>query len=92
LSSQFEAYHFVGENDVYSQFLAYARATCLEPVRQAFLKIRGNEDEHQKMAYEELVKLVGSEAQARMLIRRVRLTRLYEAWGRLSKSIRASSP
>ena len=83
----FEAYHFVGELDVYEEFWSYAGAAPVERVRETFLQIRGDEEEHQKLAYRELIKLAGSEAGARKLIRRVRRTRAWEAWVRFGKGI-----
>lgn len=84
---EFEAFHFVGETEVYDQFYAYASAAHRPIVRDMFLKIRGDEEEHQKLAYRELTKLAGSEKGARKLIARVRRRRLYESWMRFSKGI-----
>lgn len=84
---EFEAFHFVGETEVYDQFYAYAKAAHRPTVREMFLQIRGDEEEHQKLAYRELVKLSGSEKAAGKLIRRVRRRRLYEAWMRFSTAL-----
>jgi hypothetical protein len=84
---EFEAFHFVGEAEVYDQFYAYASAAHRPIVREMFMRIRGDEEEHQKLAYRELTRLCGSEGGARRMIRRVRRQRLYEAWVRLSKAM-----
>jgi hypothetical protein len=84
---EFEAFHFVGETEVYEQFLSYAFAAHRDRVRETFLAIRGDEEEHQKLAYRELTRLAGSERGARRLIRRVRLKRLYASWLRISEGI-----
>jgi hypothetical protein len=85
--AQFEAYHFVGEVDVYEQFLSYAAAAHLEDIRTTFLEIRGDEAEHQKLAYDQLVKMVGSEKKVHRMIRNVRLTRALEQWERFSRGL-----
>ncbi len=85
--TEFEAHHFVGEADVYRQFLSYAKAAQFDRIRELFLQIRGDEDEHQKLAYAELIKLTGSKWRTRHLIARVRLRRAYEAWLRLGRAM-----
>jgi hypothetical protein len=85
--TEFEAHHFVGEADVYRQFLSYAHAAQPERVREMFLQIRGDEDEHQKLAYAELVRLTGSKWKTRQLILQVRLKRVYEAWLRMGRAM-----
>jgi hypothetical protein len=81
----FEAYHFVGEVDVYDQFLTYAKASPIGEISDAFLRIRGDEAEHQKLAYEQLVAMVGSERRIRRLIQRVRLERTWDEWERFAR-------
>jgi rubrerythrin len=85
--AHFEAHHYVGEGEVYEQFLTYAQAAPCKEIADLFLVIRGDEEEHQQLAYRELIKLVGSEDQARALIRRVQWIRFLEAWGRVSAGI-----
>lgn len=82
---EFEAHHFIGEADVYEQFLSYARAASSDRLRNAFLNIRGDEQEHQALAYSELRRMVGSRTATERLILRIRLKRLYQAWLRLGK-------
>ena len=84
---RFEANHYVGEGDVYEQFLTYASATRVDRVRDMFMDIRGDEEEHQKLAYRELIRLCKGEKSAQKLIRSVRLSRFYESWVRVSKGI-----
>lgn len=83
---QFEAFHFVGEADVYEQFLTYANAAPTEEVRRTFLDIRGDEEEHQKLAFKNLVAMAGSEDQAQRMISRIRIKRFVEQCGRLLES------
>jgi rubrerythrin len=83
----FEAYHYVGEVDVYNQFLSYAKSAPPGLVRDTFLRIREDEDGHQDIAMAELSRLAGSNAKARALIRRVRLERAWESFTRTSKAI-----
>jgi len=83
----FEAHHFVGEADVYRQFLSYAHAAGHDDIRETFMEIRGDEEEHQRLAHEQLVEMCGSDRGARRLIRRVRLGRAYESWMRSSKGL-----
>ncbi len=85
--AHFEAHHFIGEADVYAQFLAYAKSASSGPLRETFLAIRGDEEHHRELAYAELRQLVGSERETRKLILRIRLVRLYEAWLRLGKNM-----
>jgi hypothetical protein len=85
--TEFEAYHFVGEADVYKQFFSYAKAAQVDRIRELFLQIRGDEDEHQKLAYAELIKLTGSKWRTRRLIARVRLKRAYDAWLRIGRAM-----
>ena len=84
---KFEAFHYVGEFDVYNQFLTYAHAAPSPRVREAFLAIRGDEDEHQKLAYKELVRLTQSPQAARRLLRSVRFSRFRAACKRFSKAL-----
>jgi len=86
----FEAYHFVGEADVYRQFLAYAQAIPDRPLREMFLEIRGDEEGHQELALAELRNLFGSDRAVRAYIRKVRLKRLWHAWSRLGQAVAAS--
>lgn len=79
---KFEACHFVGEADVFRDFLAYASASPHADIRQTFMAIRGDEEEHQRLAYAELVRQCGSVAGARRLIWKVRLRRAWEGWVR----------
>lgn len=83
----FGARMFVGEADVYAEFLDYATAAPQDSVRSAFLEIRGDEEDHQDLAYDELVKMVGSRAEAARMIRRVRRERRFEAWTRFGKAV-----
>lgn len=83
----FEAYHYVGEADVFRDFLAYADASPHPDIRETFMAIRGDEEEHQKLAYAELVHQCGSVGAARRLILKVRLRRAWEGWVRASKKI-----
>jgi hypothetical protein len=83
----FEAHHFVGESDVYCDFLAYAAASPYVDIRERFMAIRGDEEEHQKLAYAELVRQCGSDGAARRLIMKVRLGRAWEGWVRASKKV-----
>ncbi|WP_316235392.1 MULTISPECIES: ferritin-like domain-containing protein [unclassified Bradyrhizobium] len=83
----FEAYHYVGELDVFEQFSAYARAAPPGPVRDTFLLIRADEEGHQLAARADLVQLAGSEAQATKLVRKVRLERFVEALSRGANAV-----
>jgi hypothetical protein len=85
--AEFEAYHFIGESDVYNQFLAYANSAPFSSLRETFLAIRGDEGEHQKLAYAELHQLVGSKWGTYRLIARIRLLRMYQAASRMGKAI-----
>jgi rubrerythrin len=78
----FEAYHHVGEADVFNQFEAYARAAPEGPIRDAFLAIRADEAGHQEAARENLDEIAGSKANAEKLIKRVRYQRLRDAFER----------
>jgi len=84
---EFSAWHYVGEADVYRDFLAYAHATREPRIRDTFLVIRGDEKEHQALALAELQRLTGSPRNARRLIRKVRIIRAYQAWMRFSKGV-----
>jgi len=84
--AEFEAYHFIGEFDVYRNFLAYAHSAPTSSLRDTFLAIRGDEEEHQKLAYAELHRLVGSKWGTYRLIARLRLLRMYQAASRMGKS------
>ena len=83
----FEAYHYVGEVDVYNQFFSYAKSAPPGLIRDTFLRIREDEDGHQDLAMAELSRLAGSDAKARALIRRVRLERAWESFTRISKAV-----
>jgi carbamoyltransferase len=83
----FEAVHFVGEVDVYDQFLTYAAASPYEDIKATFLQIRGDEADHQRLAYDQLAKMLGSEETLRRMIRAVRRARAYEQWGRLLQGV-----
>jgi rubrerythrin len=83
----FEAYRFVGESDVYRDFLAYAEAAPYQDIRDTFIAIRGDEEEHQKLAYAKLDRLCGSTTATRRLILKVRLRRAWDSWIRASKKI-----
>jgi hypothetical protein len=83
---EFEVYHFIGEADVYRQFLSYANAVPTESLRQTFIEIRGDEEGHQELARAELRNLFGSERVVRSYIRRIRLKRMWEAWSRLGRA------
>jgi hypothetical protein len=85
--AEFEAYHFIGESDVYKQFLAYANSAPSGSLRDTFLAIRGDEAEHQKLAYAQLHQLVGSRWGTYRLIARIRLVRMYQAAKRMGKSV-----
>jgi hypothetical protein len=82
---KFEAYHYVGEADVFRDFLSYALASPHADIHETFMAIRGDEEEHQKLAYAELVRQCGSIGAARRLIWKVRLHRAWDAWVRGSK-------
>ena len=81
------AYHFVAESEVHAQFGAYAAAVNKADVREAFKAIREDQDRHQMLALRQLEEKVGSKSLARKMIRRVRLTRAYEAWLRFAKGM-----
>jgi hypothetical protein len=83
----FEAFHYVGEHDVYHQFHTYAMATADTELRRTFLEIRGDEAEHQKLAYAELCRLAGSRRKAQRLICSVRARRLRERCLRGARSV-----
>ena len=83
----FEAYHYVGELDVFEQFEAYARAAPLGPIRDTFLAIRADESGHQLIAREALVRLAGSNAKAKRLVRSVRRQRLWDSLKRGANAI-----
>jgi hypothetical protein len=85
--THFEAYHFVGEVEVFEQFLAYAQAAPHADVRETFLQIRGDEEEHQKLAYAELGALAGSEHEARKLIRAVVFSRCWNELVRFGEAV-----
>src|SRR5262249_53945605 len=83
--ADFEAVHYVGEGDVYNVFLTYAHAAPTAAVKDTFMHIRGDEEGHQELAYQELVRLVHGEKEARRLIRGARLGRAAATFGRLVK-------
>ena len=85
--AEFEAFHYVGEADIYNNFESYARASSAPDVRATFTEIRGDELEHQQLALRKLIQMTGSPRNAKKLIRRVRRRRLYETWRRAGNGV-----
>ncbi len=82
----FAAYACVGEEDVLSQFDAYAAGIGDGEARAAFREARFDEQGHVGLCRSLLVGLVG-EARARRELRWARARRLWEAWTRLGRDI-----
>jgi rubrerythrin len=76
----FKVQHYLGEKDVYEQFLTYSKATPKEDVQELFMEIRGDEEEHQRKARIKLLEELGSENRLRQKISKVRLQGLYQSW------------
>jgi hypothetical protein len=77
---RFKVAHYLGEKNVYGQFLSYANAIKNEEVKNLFLGIRGDEEEHQHMAYLHLKEKTG-------IILREYLDIAYNDFVRFGKSI-----
>lgn len=84
---KFKVAHYLGEKDVYEQFLSYARAVPDQEVRELFLDIRGDEEEHQRKARMKLIEELGSESALKKQIVRARLGKLYDGWIELGKAM-----
>jgi hypothetical protein len=81
----FESVHFARQVSVYDQFFSHTGGETRRHIRHAFLQIHGNKTEHQRLAFEQVVKVVGSEKQAHRLIRRMRRSLRY---AQLTRAIR----
>ena len=83
----FKVEHYLGEKDVYEQFLTYAPAVPHEEDRELFLEIRGDEEEHQRKARIKLLEELGSKAALQKKIIGQRLKKLYRGWIALGKGM-----
>ena len=83
----FLAYAYVGEQDVLSQFEAYAAAVGPGRARDTFEDAMGDEADHVVLARELLLKIFGSEKILRKHERKIRRQRAWQSWLRFSKAL-----
>lgn len=83
----FEAYHFVGERDVYLQFQNYAKAAPMAEARQLFQKLVADEEAHQAKAHEQLVQLTGSALKTSLMVARIRFDQMLGSLSRFGAQL-----
>lgn len=78
----FEAYHFVGEQEISEEFEAYALAAGPGRIRDTFHAISADEVGHHEVAFAELKRATGSQGEANRLVARAKRRRRYDRCNR----------
>lgn len=78
---------YVGEQEINGDFVAYAKAPVDEEIRALFLRIKQEEEGHEELSRELLVRYAGGERKLRWLILKKRFSFAYKRYEKFVQSI-----